>query len=60
MHAALYRITGNTYNNRRTLRRIRATWNADLRAWEVRAGGNGWDDTVRELRRSGCKVARVD
>ena len=54
-----YKITGNTYNNRRRLKAIYAQWNAEEKAWYVNLGGNGSTDTIWSLRRAGCKVEVV-
>ena len=56
-----YKITGNTYHSRHLIKAIAgATWKAADKAWYIKVGGNGSDDTLRELRANGCYVTRVE
>jgi len=52
----IYKITGNTYPNRHTIKSLGAKWDREKKAWFVAIGGNGWESTMWDLRRGGCKV----
>jgi hypothetical protein len=60
MRPPLYKFTGNTYPNRYTLRQLGAEWDPDKRAWYLRLGGNGGEQTIWSLRRDGVRCERLE
>lgn len=53
-----YIFSGRTFQNRATLRDMGAEWHPAEKVWTLRAGGNGMERRLVQLRRAGVKVER--